>query len=193
MRILVVGDDPLARGGIAVALERELEVVGHVAARDVPAAVEAFHPRVLVWDLGAGTGDVPPLPLDPPTLALCVDPTRAHAALQAGAKGAVLREIEAARIAAAARAVDVGLVALDPSFVGVTARPRPKVETAMTPREREVLELLAEGLSNKEIASRLNISDHTAKFHVTAIMDKLGAQSRTEAVVLGMKLGLVLL
>jgi DNA-binding NarL/FixJ family response regulator len=63
----------------------------------------------------------------------------------------------------------------------------------LTPREREVLQLLAEGLPNKTIASRLNISEHTVKFHVNAIMTKLGAQSRTDAVMRATRSGLILL
>lgn len=63
----------------------------------------------------------------------------------------------------------------------------------MTARELEVLRLLALGLANKQIAARLNISDHTVKFHVAAILGKLGASSRTEAVAIGIRTGLVLL
>jgi DNA-binding NarL/FixJ family response regulator len=63
----------------------------------------------------------------------------------------------------------------------------------LTPREQEVLQLLAEGLPNKTIADRLYISEHTVKFHVNAILSKLGAQSRTEAVVRATRLGLLLL
>ena len=63
----------------------------------------------------------------------------------------------------------------------------------LTPREIEVLQLLSEGLGNKEIASRLNISEHTAKFHVASILGKLGATTRTEAVTLGIRHGLVMI
>lgn len=63
----------------------------------------------------------------------------------------------------------------------------------LTPREIEVLRLLADGVGNKEIASRLGISDHTVKFHISSILDKLGAASRTEAVTLGIRTGLILL
>jgi len=64
---------------------------------------------------------------------------------------------------------------------------------ALTPRELQVLQLLAAGLGNKEVASRLEISEHTAKFHVAAIMGKLGAASRTEAVTLGIRHGLIMI
>ena len=68
----------------------------------------------------------------------------------------------------------------------------PLVE-ALTPRELQVLQLLAAGLGNKEIASRLEISEHTVKFHVAAIMGELGAASRTEAVTLGIRHGLIMI
>ena len=75
-----------------------------------------------------------------------------------------------------------------PSFHPFADLPEP-----LTPREREVLQMLASGLANKEIATRLTISEHTVKFHVASILGKLGAASRTEAVALGIRHGLVLL
>src|SRR5438477_361125 len=71
--------------------------------------------------------------------------------------------------------------------------PRADREIALTARESEVLSLLAEGESNKSIARRLDISVHTAKFHVAAVLAKLGARNRSDAVAIGMRRGLVLL
>jgi DNA-binding NarL/FixJ family response regulator len=91
------------------------------------------------------------------------------------------------------------LATLDPDFV-TAVLPETSLATdilpeftELTPRESEVLYLLAEGLTNKAIAHRLEISDHTVKFHVNAILGKLNAQSRTEAVVQATRLGLLLL
>ena len=78
-------------------------------------------------------------------------------------------------------------------YLGRRAASPPRPARALTPREREVLQLLAEGLANKAIAQRLAISEHTVKFHVNAIMSKLGAQSRTAAVVQATRLGLIML
>jgi DNA-binding NarL/FixJ family response regulator len=90
-----------------------------------------------------------------------------------------------------------GLVVLDPSLSNPALLARdpssPSLVEELTPRELQVLELLAEGLPNKVIARRLGISDHTVKFHVNAVLGKLGAQSRTEAVVRATRLGLILL
>jgi DNA-binding NarL/FixJ family response regulator len=71
----------------------------------------------------------------------------------------------------------------------------PTLETVeeLTPREIEVLRMMAEGLGNKEIAARLGISDHTVKFHISSILAKTGASTRTEAVTLGIRMGLILI
>ncbi len=90
-----------------------------------------------------------------------------------------------------------GLVVIDPAFplAVVPARGEAADVAAeeLTPREVEVLQLLVEGLPNKQIAQRLSISEHTVKFHVDAILGKLGAHSRTEAVTRAARLGLIIL
>lgn len=134
---------------------------------------------------------------------LLIDEARAGEmarALRAGVRAVLPREVRAEQIAAALSAARVGLVTLLPYEIaaagplGSSATPD-VIEAAdtLTPREREVLQMLAGGLANKEIAARLNISDHTAKFHVAAILGKLGAATRTEAVTIGIRRGLVLL
>jgi DNA-binding NarL/FixJ family response regulator len=75
----------------------------------------------------------------------------------------------------------------------LAAAPNVAPSDPLTPREQEVLQLLAEGLPNKVIAQRLTISEHTVKFHINAILGKLGAQSRTDAVVRATRSGLLLL
>ena len=109
------------------------------------------------------------------------------------------KDAEAAEIAGAVRAVAAGLVVMDAGLVPLLANTASPVREAAPPdetpttREREVLQLMAQGLPNKQIAARLGISLHTAKFHVAAILAKLGATSRTEAVTLGVRRGWVLL
>lgn len=108
------------------------------------------------------------------------------------------RDATAGEIVAAIEAVAAGLVALHPDALLPAAghglepeRAEPVPGQALTAREIEVLGMLAEGLGNKIIAARLGISAHTAKYHVASIMAKLGAGSRTEAVAIGMRRGLV--
>jgi two-component system nitrate/nitrite response regulator NarL len=114
-----------------------------------------------------------------------------------GVRGLLLRDVDAATLVLALPVVTRGLVVCDAALVSslFSARQPPLISSveALTPREQEVLQLLAEGLPNKTIADRLHISEHTVKFHVNAILSKLGAQSRTEAVVRATRLGFLLL
>ena len=110
---------------------------------------------------------------------------------------ALLRDGDGRRMAAALAAIDAGLIVVDEPFVeGLVDSPPADPVTddwidPLTARELEVLELMAEGLSNKEIAGQLDISPHTAKFHVNTILGKLDAQTRTEAVVRAARSGLL--
>ena len=139
-------------------------------------------------------------------LAESAEGAQARQALRLGARAALPRDAAAEEIVAAILAASAGLVALRPEaiepLIGGRARglPLPGAdstgglrEEALTPRELEVLALLAEGLGNKEIAGHLRISEHTVKFHVASILGKLGAASRTEAVALGVRRGLIML
>jgi two-component system, NarL family, response regulator YdfI len=121
-------------------------------------------------------------------------------ALQAGIRALLPSDLSADQLIAALQAAAAGLVVLHPTEIPAAFTPTSPASQSLaelpeplTRREREVLQMLAAGLANKEIAARLNISDHTAKFHVAAILGKLGAATRTEAVALGIRRGLVLL
>jgi DNA-binding NarL/FixJ family response regulator len=119
----------------------------------------------------------------------------------AGVRAVLPRNSSATEIIAAIEAVAAGLFVFHPADVDSVPAARPReTESAgaalvepLTPREIEVLRLLAEGMPNKEIAAGLKISEHTAKFHVASIMGKLGATSRTEAVTQGIRHGLVMI
>jgi DNA-binding NarL/FixJ family response regulator len=115
----------------------------------------------------------------------------------AGARGALSQDVSPQQIVAAVHAAAAGLRVM-PVEEGMTFphrsqahEPVEEIVEPLTPRESDVLEMLAEGLSNKIIAHRLSISDHTAKFHVNSILAKLGAGTRTEAVTRGIRLGLI--
>ena len=127
-------------------------------------------------------------------------PNKANRAMQLGVRGILPADVTAAQLTSAVSAVAKGLLVLQPGeLVLASASTQSRNgETAelfepLTPREKEVLQMLASGLGNKQIAARLKISDHTAKFHVASILGKLGASSRTEAVSLGLRRGLILL
>jgi DNA-binding NarL/FixJ family response regulator len=127
-------------------------------------------------------------------VALAADEGGAADALRAGARAVVARGAPADAVAAALTAAARGLSVLDPAVAaGFIRPPEDAPAEGLTAREREVLGLLAEGLSNKGVAARLGISEHTAKFHVNAILSKLGAESRAAAIVRAARLGLVAL
>jgi two-component system, NarL family, response regulator YdfI len=117
---------------------------------------------------------------------------------KAGVKGILTSEIDAQSLIRALKAVASGFLVVSPeesALIQTTVGTRSEAEEALEPlttREKEVLQKMADGLANKEIAVRLNISEHTVKFHVASIMGKLGASSRTEAVSIGMRNGLIL-
>jgi two-component system nitrate/nitrite response regulator NarL len=153
--------------------------------------------EITLWDVGPRAGSIERSLVSEriPTLALVRDDDAALDVLRAGALGVLLRNADGERLLAALRAVSSGVAVFEPTLlrVLVSARATPGDALALTPREAEVLNLLAEGLSNKLVADRLKISEHTAKFHVNAILTKLGAETRTEAVVLAARRGLLML
>lgn len=203
-RLLIFAPDPLARAGLAAlfAQQTQVIVVGQSGLdENVVAQVAAYHPDVILcdlgWQMGVNLTALAALTDERcPVVALAAEPETAAAIWSAGVDGLLLRNADVATLTAALVAAMQGLVVLDPGLTGVLrsiredAQPLPE---ALTPRELEVLHGLAEGLPNKQIANRLAISEHTIKFHVNAIMGKLGAQSRTEAVVRATRAGLILL
>lgn len=120
-----------------------------------------------------------------PVLVLVDAGTNTSDLLRMGARGAISVNATEAQLHAAVEAIAAGLVVHETPLV------EERMPERLTAREREVLQLLSEGLGNKEIAGRLGISDHTAKFHVASVMAKLRASTRTEAVTAGIRMGLI--
>jgi len=127
------------------------------------------------------------------SIVILSDEIAARDALRAGARAALPSAATREQIVGAIFAAAAGLAVIPAEELTLLLPPAQPVEPhePLTPREMDVLEMLAEGLSNKLIAHRLNISTHTAKFHVNAILAKLGAGTRTEAVMRGIRLGLI--
>ena len=169
--------------------------------------VAQLHPDVILLDLENENREstVPALPRIPnsfPVVALIDEPSAdwaAHA-LRSGVRAILPCDSSMDEILAAIQAAHAGLVLLDSAVTQTLAarvptlasQPTPTLDE-LTPREVEVLRMLAEGLGNREMASRLGISDHTVKFHISSILDKLGASTRTEAVTMGIRMGIILL
>ena len=211
IRLFLIAASPLARAALQSRLKAQsVRLVG--SADSVDALGGEFsdaRPDVLLVD---ASGESPETAIEAladsdlaaeipiVVLAEAASPAASAQALQAGIRAVLPSEISADQLAAALQAAASGLVVLHPAEIPAAfpaaapaSQPLAELPEPLTRREREVLQMLAAGLANKEIAARLNISDHTAKFHVAAILGKLGAATRTEAVALGIRRGLVLL
>ena len=199
--VLVVSLDRLSRAGLASVLDQQpgLTVVGQVSGDEesfLPADI--YDPDGIVWDVSWETASASHnLGLlsenSPAVLALAATVDQAGQARKAGAQTVLDRNSSPEALAAALAALSHGLQVTDPALSGdLGLSPSgPGSVSPLTPRENDVLRLLAEGLPNKGVASRLEVSEHTVKFHVNSIMGKLNAQNRTEAVTLATRLGLL--
>jgi NarL family two-component system response regulator YdfI len=211
IRVFLIAASPLARAALQNRLKAQsVKIVGSAAAIDALGSdLSDTQADVLVVD---ASGEAPEaiieslaesdLAAEIPIVVLteAASPAASVQALHAGIRAVLPGEISTDQLAVALQAAAAGLVVLHPTeipaaFPAATPASQSLAELPepLTRREREVLQMLAAGLANKEIAARLNISDHTAKFHVAAILGKLGAATRTEAVALGIRRGLVLL
>ncbi len=201
-QLIVVADDPLARAGLAALLGSmpgfSVAAQGNgdllFATGEIDSTVD-----VVVWDMGWEAREHDEEDEFNPgasVLALVPDDLTARIAWRLGCRAILSRQSDEDQLAAAIVAVAEGLLVISPALSGSLTVDKAGIDappTDLTPREIEVLALLAEGLTNKAIAHRLSISDHTVKFHVNAILGKLEAQSRTDAVVRGTRLGLIAL
>ncbi len=204
--ILIVDDHPIVRQGLVGALEDEAEfsVVGALpSAEEALAFVARTQPDLILLDLELpGLDGIAALPrlLDASPASKVIVFTayetdeRVFGAIRAGAKGYLLKGAPTEEIGRAIRAVHAGGSHLEPRVAArVLARlhaPRRASDT-LSDREREVLRLVADGLSNKEIGRALTISERTARFHVTSILNKLGANTRAQAVAVAGQRGLL--
>ena len=186
--VLVASASAVGRAGLRamVSANPAFTVAGHANGwKDLPERVAELQPDVILID-EPGT-----IPFDsPPVIVLSED--AGFPLVRAGARAVLPASSGAHEIAAAIEAVSAGLIVLHPDLIDHQPVPL-AVDSTLTTREIEVLRMLAEGLANKEIAYRLGISDHTVKFHVASLFSKLHASSRTEAVTLGVRQGLILL
>ncbi len=191
--IIIVGDDALARSAVRGLVEREetLAVLGDGRPAELDELMGLL-PDVVVWDAGpAARTSAPPNDVSVPLLALVEQPGEA-ARLFREHINVLQRAADADTLSAAVLAVSRGLRVLDGAFSEAAPRTLPDaLVEPLTPRELEVLALLADGLSNRRVAKRLDISEHTVKFHVNAILLKLDADTRTAAVVKAARLGLL--
>jgi two-component system, NarL family, response regulator YdfI len=209
IRVLIVATAAIVRSGLAamMAIDPTLTVVGTSADLELLGAdVDRLRPDLILLDLG--TEQPPNLwekllsiqeSQDPIWTIVTVanfDRLDINAAMGAGVRGILLDTSTEAELIAAVVAVARGLVVLDLGVIELFAAPATVALSAgfsLTPREIEVLTRLGSGLGNKAIGQSLHISEHTVKFHISSIFQKLGVSTRTEAVTVGVRLGLILL
>src|SRR3989454_907064 len=212
IRVLIVSPRSGARSALEHVVARDPGLL-LVAASDsfdsLDGVIDECRPDVIV--LGSGPESQLPLPVlleqrlnreATPFVVLLedLDGEAGARALRAGARAVLPRSASPEEIRAAVRAAAAGLASLPATLAGAlldgTSRDGARAGTGdhiLTPREREILTLLGEGLVNKEIGARLGISEHTVKSHLTAIYEKLEASNRAEAVATGLRRGLVML
>jgi DNA-binding NarL/FixJ family response regulator len=211
IRVLVAATSAVRRGGLEAIVREDstFRLVGSASGMvGLVERVREVQPDVILVDLAQPDAQFPSIvasleQADSAVVALIDEPDASWTAraLRAGVRALLARESGPAEIHSAIRTASSGMVLLDPEIARdlVMRRRTDSIENALeaveelTPREIEVLRMMAEGLGNKEIAVRLGISDHTVKFHISSILAKVGASSRTEAVTLGIRMGLILL
>ncbi|NJO43526.1 MAG: response regulator transcription factor [Cyanobacteria bacterium CRU_2_1] len=220
IRVMVAARSAIVRAGLtALIAERPtLSVISTSSDPDILLQqIETIQPEVMLIDID-DADDLPGLlselvsELDlntqPAIVLLADEPDAAWIGtmLRSGVRGILPKATIASEIIAALEAVATGLIALHPDITEALLPTLPTLTLTpssphsltpslphLTPREIEVLQMLAEGMGNKAIARRLTISEHTVKFHISSIFSKLQVSSRTEAVILGTRLGLILL
>jgi NarL family two-component system response regulator LiaR len=202
IRVLIVDDHAMVRRGLAAFLKvyEDLELVGEAASGEESVRLCAeLQPDVVLMDLKMGEMDgaaaTRAIRQDHPGVQVIAltsfqEEGLVHEALQAGAISYLLKNVSAEDLVAAIRSAHTGRSTLAPEAMEALIHPTAQPNTLgcdLTPRERDVLGLMIKGLSNTEIAEQLVVSPSTVKTHVSNILSKLGATSRTEAVALAVQ------
>lgn len=211
IRVLVWAKSAIMRAGLEalVRADARFDVAGaNRETTDLVTSVRELAPDVALLDGSSGFNAAVWAELssaaDAPAAVVLLESLRRAGVLrllQSGVRGLLLREARPEEISAALVAVNSGLTVMSPEMIEVLAPVSAEAPAddelppgePLTPRESEVLALLADGAGNKEIAIRLGVSEHTVKFHVSSILNKLGAATRTEAVTRGFKEGLIMI
>ncbi len=191
IRVLVAAASAVVRGGLEAVVQAidQLEFAGSAALGELSDEEEA---DVLLIASASADEELLRTCADSPCPALLLTDEPEIGMLSGNLRSVLRFDAKPEEIGAALMAVSEGLVVLHPASLDRRPVVLTELDEPLTPRETEVLRMLAEGLSNKLIAYRLEISEHTVKFHMTQVLAKLRASSRTDAVMQGIRRGLVL-
>ncbi len=207
-RVLIVDDHAVVRKGIQMFLSTEptVQAIGEaVSAQDAIHKAQSLQPDVVLMDLvmpqGDGVEAIAEIKRRTPNIKVIVlttfgDEVRVNAAMEAGADGYLLKDADGEALLQAIHAVQRGDVPLHPRVARYLVRGTAGNDDVgrvsdLTEREKEILRLVAQGLSNKAVAQALNICEGTVKVHVSNILSKLNVSSRTEAAVWAVQIGLI--
>jgi two-component system, NarL family, response regulator YdfI len=208
VRVLIAADSAVTRAGLESVITQNppLSVAGSVSTGNLIEQIRELQPDVvlLAWRRGLEESLDSWIESGPAFVLLTEDADQpsARAGFHSGLRAIIPLQASAREIAVAIEAAAEGLIVLHPDAVNARQAAGPGTRSAeapdapdalLTPREIEVLRLLAEGFANKNIAWKLKISEHTVKFHIASIFTKLNVSSRAEAVAIGIRQGVILL
>jgi DNA-binding NarL/FixJ family response regulator len=193
IRVLIAAASPIGRAGLKSLVEDsgEYVVAGTSSAGELVELALELHPDVILWQISPDEDAAAILRSLERQNTILLTSNAALELIRAGAHGVLPLDASADQIGIALRTAAAGLGVFSPEHLdtpSISGGP-----STLTAREKQVLSMIAEGLANKEIAWRLGISDHTVKFHVSALLGKLGAGSRAEAISVGIRQGVIML
>jgi DNA-binding NarL/FixJ family response regulator len=190
--VLIAASSPVSRAGLKSMVDdiSVCTIVGSVNAGELVEHALELHPDVILWQIAPDEDAAALRSLQHHNI-LILTSNASLELIRAGAHGVLPLEAPADQIEIALQAAAMGLGVFSPHQLD--AQTSPRMPSALTVRETEVLRMIAEGLANKEIAWRLGISEHTVKFHVSSLLGKLGAGSRAEAIGAGVRQGVIML
>ncbi len=193
IRVLIAASSPVARAGLKSLVEDAADcvVAGSASSGELDELALELQPDVILWQISADEDAAAVLQSLKRQNTVLLTANAALDLIRAGAHGVLPLDATPDQIEIALRAAAAGLGIFFPEHLDAPSAARSS--STLTAREREVLRMIAEGLANKEIAWRLGISDHTVKFHVSALLGKLGAGSRAEAITAGIRQGVIML
>ncbi|MER3434734.1 MAG: DNA-binding response regulator [Leptolyngbya sp. ERB_1_1] len=194
IRVFIIAQSIVTQAGLTALLSPDLEIAGSaIRPASISSTVATSDATVILLEQDALPADFSEIEI--PIVLLLEESSAIAEILQSGVRSILPSDVSREQLTEAIKATSAGLTVLHPDLIESLFVPtvRSSEPVPLTPREIEVLRMLAEGMGNKAISQHLNLSEHTVKFHISSIFSKLDVSSRTEAVILGAKQGWILL